>query len=173
MSMNGGMAFGTDPEVAKRLTQEVKAVSDVPVYVKLTPNVTDIVSVAKAAEEGGADGLTLINTLLAMRIDVETRKPVVGNTMGGLSGRSVHSLAIRMIYQVANEVDLPIIGVGGVETADDVVEMFLAGASAVQVGTAHFYNSRICPDLAEALPDRMDELGISSLEELRTQALKD
>lgn len=165
----GGMAFGTVPEVAKSLTKKVKEVATVPVYVKLSPNVTDIVKIAKAVEEGGADGLTMINTLLGMHIDIKTRKPVLGNVMGGFSGHSIKPVAIRMIYQVAKEVNIPIIGVGGIESPEDIIEMFLAGASAVQVGTAHFKDWLACPKLAAKLPEIMDELQIESLEKLRQE----
>lgn len=166
----GGMAFGTDPQVVEKVTRKVKAVvGNVPVYVKLSPNVTDIVAIAKAAERGGADGLTMINTLLGLHIDVETRQSVIGNGMGGLSGAYVKPLAVRMIYQVAHATDLPIIGIGGVETVDDVLEMFLAGASAVGIGAAHFNDQEVIPHLAAQLEQRMDELKISSLEDLRLQ----
>ena len=165
----GGMAFGTDPVVAKELTKAVKDVANVPVYVKLSPNVTDIVTIAKAVEDGGADGLTMINTLLGMHIDVKTRKPVLGNVMGGFSGHSIKPIAIRMIYQVSQAVDIPIIGVGGIESPEDIIEMFLAGASAVQVGTAHFKDWLACPKLASALSSVMDELNIESLEALRKE----
>ena len=165
----GGMAFGTVPEVAKKLTEEVKKASSVPVYVKLSPNVTDVCAIAKAVEEGGADGLTMINTLLGMHIDLKTRKSVLGNLTGGFSGHGVLPVAIRMIYQVAHVCDLPIIGVGGIERPEDIIEMYLAGASAVQVGSAHFDDPLICPHLIEKLPDLMDELQISSLEELRKE----
>ena len=168
----GGMAFGTVPEVAERLTKKVKEVSTVPVYVKLSPNVTDIVAIAKAVERGGADGISMINTVLGMHIDVASGKPVLGNIMGGLSGKAVKAIAIRMIYQVAQNTDLPIIGMGGVETVDDVLEMYMAGASAVAVGTAHFHDSMICPHLIEELPKRMEELGIESPEELRLNVKK-
>lgn len=162
----GGVAFGTDPEVAARLTRKVKAVSSVPIYVKLSPNVTDIVEIAKAVEDAGADGITMINTLTAMRIDVKTRKPLLANVTGGLSGAAIKPVAIRMIYQVSQAVNIPIIGMGGVETVDDVLEMIMAGASAVAVGTANLINPMICPELIEGLPARMDELGISSIESL-------
>lgn len=167
------MAFGTSPEVARELTEKVKAVATVPVYVKLSPNVTDIVAIAKAVEAGGADGLSMINTVLGMHIDVKTRKPVLGNVMGGFSGHSIKPIAIRMIYQVAQAVDIPIIGMGGVRSCDDIIEMYLAGASAVEIGTAHFYDPLICPHLIEKLPAKLDELGISSLEELRAQVRKE
>ncbi|MBP1043354.1 dihydroorotate dehydrogenase [Vagococcus sp. BWB3-3] len=160
---HGGIAFGTDPEVAYRLTKAVKAVSSVPIYVKLSPNVTDIVPIAKAIEDGGADGLTMINTLLGMRLDLKTRQPVLANQTGGLSGPAIKPVAIRLIHQVSHAVDIPIIGMGGVYTVDDVLEMYLAGASAVAIGTANFTDPYICPKLIDELPKRMDELGIESL----------
>ena len=166
----GGMAFGTNPQTVEEVTRKVKEVTgSVPVYVKLSPNVTDITTIAKAAERGGADGLTMINTLLGLHIDVETRESVIGNGMGGLSGAILKPLAVRMIYQVAHVTDLPIIGIGGVETVDDVLEMFLAGASAVGVGAAHFDDVEVIPHLAAQLEQRMDELNIESLEELRKE----
>ena len=166
----GGMAFGTNPQTVEEVTRKVKEVTgSVPVYVKLSPNVTDITAIAKAAERGGADGLTMINTLLGLHIDVETRQSVIGNGMGGLSGAILKPLAVRMIYQVAHVTDLPIIGIGGVETVDDVLEMFLAGASAVGVGAAHFDDVEVIPHLAAQLEQRMDELNIESLEELRKE----
>ena len=166
----GGMAFGTNPQTVEEVTRKVKEVTgSVPVYVKLSPNVTDITTIAKAAERGGADGLTMINTLLGLHIDVETRQSVIGNGMGGLSGAILKPLAVRMIYQVAHVTDLPIIGIGGVETVDDVLEMFLAGASAVGVGAAHFDDMEVIPHLAAQLEQRMDELNIESLEELRKE----
>lgn len=163
---HGGIAFGTDPQVAYELTKAVKAVAKVPVYVKLSPNVTDIVPIAKAIEKGGADGFTMINTLLGMRIDLKTRKPILANQTGGLSGPAIKPVAIRLIHQVAGVSDLPIIGMGGVMTVDDVLEMFMAGASAVAVGTANFTDPYICPKLIEELPIRMAELGIESLQQL-------
>lgn len=162
----GGMAFGTDPKTAALLTEKVKEVSDVPVYVKLSPNVTDVVSIAKAVEAAGADGLTLINTLMGMSLDLKTRRSVLGNLTGGFSGHSIKTIAIRMIYQVSHAVEIPIIGVGGIKSAKDVIEMYLAGATAVQVGTAHFYDPLICPHLIEQLPALMDELEIESLSSL-------
>ncbi|WP_314209447.1 dihydroorotate dehydrogenase [Vagococcus salmoninarum] len=162
----GGIAFGTDPDVAFRLTQAVKKVAKVPVYVKLSPNVTNIVPIAQGIEAGGADGISMINTLLGMRIDVKTRKPVLANQTGGLSGSAIKPVAIRLIHQVSHAVDLPIIGMGGVYTVDDVLEMYMAGASAVAVGTANFTDPYVCPKLVEALPGRMDELGIESLAQL-------
>lgn len=165
----GGMAFGTKASVAEDLTKRVKDVVDVPVYVKLTPNVTDVVEIAQAVATGGADGLSMINTVLGMHIDVKTRKPVLGNVMGGFSGHSIKPIAIRMIYQVSQVVDLPIIGMGGVESADDVIEMFLAGASAVAIGTAHFKDPLACPHIIDKLPAKLDELGITNFENLREQ----
>lgn len=163
---HGGIAFGTDPDVAFQLTEAVKKVATVPIYVKLSPNVTDIVPIAKAIEAGGADGFSMINTLLGMRIDLKTRKPILANGTGGLSGPAIKPVAIRLIQQVSQVSDLPIIGMGGVQTVDDVLEMFMAGASAVGVGTANFTDPYICPKLIEALPVRMAELGIESLEQL-------
>ncbi|OJG28166.1 dihydroorotate dehydrogenase B, catalytic subunit [Enterococcus caccae] len=163
---HGGIAFGTDPEVAFQLTQAVKKVAKVPIYVKLSPNVTDIVPVAQAIEAGGADGFSMINTLLGMRIDLKNRRPVLANQTGGLSGPAIKPVAIRLIHQVAQISSLPIIGMGGVQTVDDVLEMFMAGASAVAVGTANFTDPYICPKLIDALPNRMAELGIESLEQL-------
>ena len=165
---HGGMAFGTDPQVAEKLTKAVKAASgDVPVYVKLTPNVTDIVEIAQAVEAGGADGLSMINTLLGMKINLKTRKPVLGNIMGGLSGTAIKPLAIRMIYQVSHAVNIPIIGEGGISSAEDVIEFFLAGASAVQVGSAHFHDALAMPHIIKQLPQAMARVGIGSLAELR------
>jgi dihydroorotate dehydrogenase (NAD+) catalytic subunit len=166
---HGGITFGTDPDVAYELTKAVKAVSQVPIYVKLSPNVTDIVPIAKAIENGGADGFTMINTLLGMRIDLKTRKPILANQTGGLSGPAIKPVAIRLINQVANVSTLPIIGMGGVMTVDDVLEMYLAGASAVGVGTANFTDPYICPKLIDELPKRMAELGISSLETINKE----
>src|SRR5699024_9726080 len=165
----GGILFGTDPKLAQKLTEAVKAVSQVPVYVKLSPNVTDITGIARAVETGGADGFSLINTLLGMRIDLKTRKPILANQTGGLSGPAIKPVAIKMIHQVSKISTLPIIGMGGVMTVDDVLEMYLAGASAVAVGTANFTDPFICPKLIEALPIRMKELGIQSLEKLREE----
>lgn len=163
---HGGIAFGTNPDVAFQLTQAVKKVADVPIYVKLSPNVTDIVPIAQAIEAGGADGFSMINTLLGMRIDLNTRRPILANQTGGLSGPAIKPVAIRLIHQVAQISKLPIIGMGGVQTVDDVLEMFLAGVSAVGVGTANFTDPYICPKLIEALPKRMAELGINTLEQL-------
>ncbi|MCM3713133.1 dihydroorotate dehydrogenase [Halalkalibacter oceani] len=162
----GGIAFGTIPEVAAELTREVKNVSAVPVYVKLSPNVADIVSIAKAVEAAGADGLSMINTLLGMRIDLKSRRPILANGYGGLSGPAVKPVAIRMIHQVSQAVDLPIIGMGGIQTADDVIEFMLAGASAVAVGTANFTDPLVCPTIIEQLPLRLDELGVEHVTDL-------
>lgn len=169
----GGMQFGSDPQMITRLTQAVKAQTSLPLYVKLTPNVTDIVACAQAAEAGGADGLTMINTVYGMHIDPQTRKPVLGNKMGGWSGPGIKPLAIRMIYQAAHAVKLPIIGVGGITTAQDVIEMYLAGASAVQIGSAQFQDPLACKHIAEQLPAVMDQLNVSSLEELRLEVRKE
>lgn len=166
---HGGIAFGTDPEVAYQLTKAVKAVASVPIYVKLSPNVTDIVPIAKAIEEAGADGLTMINTLLGMRIDLKARKPILANGTGGLSGPSIKPIAIRLIHQVRAVSNIPIIGMGGVQTVDDVLEFLIAGADAVAVGTLNFTEPYICPNLIEALPARMDELGITTLADLKKE----
>lgn len=162
----GGIAFGTDPVIVERLTRACKQVSQVPLYVKLSPNVTDIVAIAQAVERGGADGITMINTLLGMRIDVKTRKPILANLTGGLSGPAIKPIAIRMIYQVSRAVDLPIIGMGGIKTVDDILEFFMAGASAVAIGTMNFNDPMILPKLIDQLPSRMDELKIDSIEAL-------
>lgn len=162
----GGLTFGTVPESVKRITENVKKVANVPIYIKLTPNVTDITQIAKAAEEGGADGISLINTVLGMGFDVYTRKPVLGNTTGGLSGEYVFPLAVRMVYQVAQTVNIPIIGIGGIKSADDVIQMFYAGASAVQIGTATYKNPIVMNQIIAELPERLKECGIASLEEL-------
>lgn len=162
-----GMLFGTDPTQVEAITRAVKArVGALPVYVKLTPNVTDIVAIALAAERGGADGLSLINTLLGMHIDVHTGQPVVANVTGGYSGQPVKPVAVRMIYQVAHATPLPIIGMGGVTTAEDVIEMMMAGASAVAVGSAHFADAHAIEHIAAALPALMDELHVDTLAQL-------
>jgi dihydroorotate dehydrogenase (NAD+) catalytic subunit len=162
---SGGIAFGTIPEVAKQLTKKVKEVSCVPVYVKLSPNVTNIVTMAKAVQEGGADGLTMINTLLGMRMDLKTGTPILANRTGGLSGPAIKPVAIRMIYEVSQHVSLPIIGMGGVQTAEDVIEYFYAGASAVAVGTANFVDPFTCPTIIEELPSLIESLGYSHISE--------
>jgi dihydroorotate dehydrogenase (NAD+) catalytic subunit len=162
----GGITFGTDPMIAKELTKAVKSVSSVPVYVKLSPNVTDIVSIAKAVEEGGADGITMINTLIGMRLDQKTGRPVLANETGGLSGPAVKPVAIRMVYEVSKHVSIPIIGMGGVMTVEDVIDFLSAGASAVAVGTANFVDPFICPKLIEDLPSKLDELGAYHIQEI-------
>ena len=162
----GGMAFGTSAESAAAVTKAVKAVTKKPVFVKLSPNVTDIVSIAKACEDAGADGLSLINTLLGMRIDLKTRRPILANTMGGLSGPAVFPVALRMVYQVYKAVKVPIMGMGGVSSARDVIEMMLAGATAVQVGAANLVNPFVCKEIIEQLPAEMEKYKINSLEEI-------
>lgn len=162
----GGVAFGTDPEVAARLTAACKAVTHLPIYVKLTPNVTDIVAIAQAVEAAGADAISMINTITGMAIDVTTRKPILGNLTGGLSGVGVKPIAIRMVYQVSRAVSIPIIGMGGISTVDDVFEMIMAGATAVAIGTANFNDPFICPKIIEGLEQCMDELGIASIQSL-------
>lgn len=163
---NGGMAYGVMPESAAEVTRAVKAVTSKPVYIKLSPNVTDIVEIAKACEEAGADGLSLINTLLGMRIDISQRKPVIANKMGGFSGPAIFPVAVRMVYQVANAVNIPVIGMGGVSSARDVIEMMMAGASAVQVGAANLVNPYACKEIIEDLPKLCEELGIEKLSEI-------
>ena len=163
----GGMAFGSDPKSAFAVTQACKkAGGAVPLYVKLSPNVTDIAAIARACEEAGADGLSLINTLLGMRIDLKTRAPVLANTFGGLSGPAVFPIALRMVYQVYEAVKIPIIGMGGISSARDVIEMMLAGATAIQVGAANLVNPYACKEIIEDLPKVMQELGIESLREI-------
>ncbi|MBD7907189.1 dihydroorotate dehydrogenase [Sporosarcina gallistercoris] len=162
----GGIAFGTDPQLAAELTSAVKAVSSVPVYVKLSPNVSDITVIAKAVEDAGADGITMINTLVGMRLDRKTGKPVIANGTGGLSGPAVKPVAIRMVYEVSKAVNIPIIGMGGVADADDVIDFLSAGASAVAVGTANFVNPFVCPEIIQALPTMLDELGLETITEL-------
>lgn len=163
---NGGMAFGTSAEAAKEVTKAVKSVTTKPVYVKLTPNVTNIVEIAKACEEGGADGIVLINTMLGMRINLKTKKPVIANKMGGFSGPAIFPVALRMVYQVYEAVNIPIIGVGGIESAEDVIEMMLAGASAVQVGAANLKNPYACKEIIEDLPKVMEKYGVQSLSDI-------
>ncbi|MBQ4289635.1 MAG: dihydroorotate dehydrogenase, partial [Clostridia bacterium] len=164
----GGHAFGTTPEAAASVTKAVRKRTTKPILVKLTPNVTDIVSVAQACEEAGADGLSLINTLLGMRIDLRTRRPVLANTFGGLSGPAVLPVALRCVYQVSRAVRIPVIGMGGISSAEDVLEMMMAGASAVQVGAANLVNPLACKEILEQLPSVMDRLGIQSLCELHS-----
>ena len=162
----GGMSFGTDPKSAAEVTAAVKKVTAKPVIMKLTPNVTDIVSVAKACQDAGADGISLINTLLGMRIDLKTRRPLLANNTGGLSGPAVFPVALRMVWQVARAVVIPVVGMGGVSTARDVLEMMMAGASAVEVGAANLTDPFACKKIIEALPSEMEKLGISSLREI-------
>ncbi|MGE7917795.1 dihydroorotate dehydrogenase [Viridibacillus sp. NPDC093762] len=159
----GGIQFGTDPKSASDLTAAVKAVSDVPVYVKLSPNVTNISEIAKAVEAGGADGITMINTLIGMRLHPKTGKPIIANGTGGLSGPAVKPVSIRMVHEVSRNVNIPIIGMGGVATAEDVIDFLSVGASAVAVGTANFVDPFICPNIIEALPQKLDELGYDKL----------
>lgn len=163
---NGGMSFGTSPEMAAKVTKAVKAVTKKPVYIKLSPNVTDIVSIAKACEDAGADGISLINTLLGMRIDLRKRKPIIANKMGGFSGSAILPVALRMVYQVYDAVKIPIIGMGGVTTASDVIEMMLAGATGVQIGAANLVNPYACKEIIDELPAVMEKYGIKSLKEI-------
>ena len=163
---HGGMSFGTCPDAAAEVTRAVKAVTTKPVYIKLSPNVTDIVAIACACEEAGADGLCLINTMLGMRIDVQRRKPVIANVMGGFSGDAVFPVALRMVYQVAGACGIPVIGCGGVSSARDVIEMMMAGATAVEVGAANLKNPYICKEIIEALPSEMERLGIERLADI-------
>ena len=162
----GGMSFGTSPENAAAVTRAVKKVTSKPVFIKLSPNVTDIVAIAKACEEAGADGISLINTLLGMRIDLKTKKPVIANKMGGFSGSAIFPVAVRMVYQVANAVKIPVIGMGGVSCAEDVIEMMLAGATAVEVGAGNLVNPYLCKEIIEELPAVMKKYGISSLKDI-------
>ena len=162
----GGMSFGTDPKAAAQVTAAVKKVTKKPVIVKLSPNVTDIVSVAKACEAAGADGVSLVNTLLGMRIDLKTRKPVIANTMGGFSGPAIFPVALRMVYQVANAVKIPVVGMGGVSSAEDVLEMLLAGAVAVEVGCANLVDPLACKTIIEDLPAVMDRYDIETVSEI-------
>ena len=162
----GGMSFGTNPEAAAEVTRAVKAVTTKPVIIKLSPNVTDIVSIAKACEDAGADGISLINTLLGMRINLRTRKPIIANKMGGFSGPAIFPVAVRMVYQVANAVSIPVVGMGGVSSAEDVIEMMLAGATAVEVGAANLVNPYACRDIIRDLPEVMAKYGINNLSEI-------
>lgn len=159
----GGMSFGTSCESVSEVVRAVKEVSTLPVFVKLSPNVTDIVSIAKACEDAGADGLCLINTLLGMRLDLRTRRPIMANRMGGYSGRAVFPVAVRMVWQVSHACSIPVIGCGGVASAEDVLEMMMAGARAVEVGTANLINPMACRDIIEELPAAMDRYGIDTL----------
>ncbi len=162
----GGMSFGTSPEAAAEVTRAVKAVTTKPVIIKLSPNVTDIVAIAKACEEAGADGISLINTMLGMRINLRTRKPIIANTMGGFSGPAIFPVAVRMVYQVAHAVKIPVIGIGGVSSAEDVIEMLLAGATAVEIGAANLVNPFACRDIIEDLPRVMEKYKINTLSEI-------
>ena len=162
----GGMSFGTDPACAAEVTRAVKAVTSKPVFIKLSPNVTDIVAIAKACEEAGADGICLINTLLGMRIDIKKRQPVLANKMGGFSGDAVFPVAVRMVYQVAKACGIPVMGCGGVSTAKDVIEMMMAGATAVQVGAANLVNPYACKEIIEALPAECEKLSIERISDI-------
>jgi dihydroorotate dehydrogenase (NAD+) catalytic subunit len=162
----GGMSFGTDPAQAAVVTKAVKEVTTKPVIIKLSPNVTDIVAIAKACEEAGADGISLINTLLGMRIDLKTKKPVIANKMGGFSGSAIFPVAVRMVYQVSQAVNIPVVGMGGVSSAKDVIEMMLAGATAVEVGAANLVNPCACKEIIEELPTVMQQYGINDLNDI-------
>ncbi len=162
----GGMSFGTSPQAAAQVTAAVREVTKKPLLIKLSPNVTDIVSIAKACEAAGADGISLINTLLGMRIDLKTRRPVIANKMGGFSGSAIFPVAVRMVYQVANAVNIPVVGMGGVSSAEDVIEMMLAGATAVEVGAANLIDPYVCKTIIEQLPQVMDQYGIDNLNEI-------
>ena len=162
----GGMSFGTSPEAAAQVTRAGKAVTTKPVIIKLSPNVTDIVSIAKACEDAGADGISLINTMLGMRINLRTRRPVIANTMGGFSGSAIFPVAVRMVYQVAKAVSIPVVGMGGVSSAEDVIEMMLAGATAVEVGAANLVDPWACKKIIEDLPRVLDEYRIDTLSEI-------
>ena len=162
----GGMSFGTEPCAAAEVTRAVKAVTRKPVIIKLSPNVTDIVSIAKACEDAGADGISLINTMLGMRVNLRTRKPVIANTMGGFSGPAIFPIAVRMVYQVAKAVKIPVVGMGGVSSAEDVIEMMLAGATAVEVGAANLVNPFASRDIVRALPETMKKYGIKNLKDI-------
>ncbi|MBU5467712.1 dihydroorotate dehydrogenase [Virgibacillus sp. MSJ-26] len=162
----GGIQFGTDPNMAAHITEVVKKASNLPVYVKLSPNVTDIVSMAKAVESAGADGLSMINTLTGMQIHLPSRKPLIANKTGGLSGPAIKPIAIRMIYEVRQQVSIPIIGMGGITNTEDVLEFLLAGASAVAVGTANFQNPLVCPEIITELPQTLEEYGFNSVNDV-------
>ncbi|MDE6779008.1 MAG: dihydroorotate dehydrogenase [Alistipes sp.] len=170
---HGGMSFGTDPDHAASVTRAVKAVTDKPIYIKLSPNVTDIVSIARACEDAGADGICLVNTMLGMRIDLRRRRPVIANTMGGFSGAAIFPVALRMVWQVASACKIPVIGCGGVETARDVIEMMMAGATAVEVGAANLRNPYACKEIVESLPAEMERLGIERLSDIIGAAQND
>ncbi|WP_178668302.1 dihydroorotate dehydrogenase [uncultured Eubacterium sp.] len=162
----GGMSFGTSPQAAAEVTRAVKEVTSKPVFIKLSPNVTDIVAIARACEEAGADGICLINTMLGMRIDLKRRQPVIANKMGGFSGDAIFPVAVRMVYQVSKACGIPVMGCGGVSTAKDVIEMMMAGATAVQVGAANLVNPYACKDIIEALPIECEKLGINKISDI-------
>ena len=163
---NGGMSFGTEPAAVEKVVKAVKAVTTKPIIIKLSPNVTDIVSIAKAAESAGADGISLINTLLGMRIDIKRRQPVIANKMGGFSGSAIFPVAVRMVYQVYDAVKIPIIGMGGVSSAKDVIEMMMAGATAVQVGAANLVDPFACKTIIEDLPIELEKLNVKDINEI-------
>lgn len=163
---HGGMSFGTSPQAAAEVTRAVKAVTTKPVYIKLSPNVADIAAIAKACEDAGADGISLINTLMGMRIHLKTGRPVIANKMGGFSGSAIFPVAVRMVYEVYAAVNIPVIGMGGVSSAEDVLEMMLAGATAVQIGAANLINPFVCKEIIAALPATMQKYGISDLNEI-------
>lgn len=162
----GGMSFGTSPQAAAEVTRAVKAVTSKPVFIKLSPNVTDIVAIARACEEAGADGICLINTMLGMRIDIKRRQPVIANKMGGFSGDAIFPVAVRMVYQVSKVCGIPVMGCGGVSSAKDVIEMMMAGATAVQVGAANLVNPYACKDIIEAIPVECEKLGINKISDI-------
>ena len=170
---HGGLAFGTNADNVRELTKKIKEVTTKPVYMKLSPNVTDIKEIARAAQEGGADGISLINTLMGMRIDINRRKPVIANKKGGFSGPAIFPVALRMVYEVYEATNLPIIGIGGISSAEDVIEMMMAGATAVQIGAANLINPMACKEIIEELPQVMEKLGINSLDEIIGIAHKD
>ena len=162
----GGMSFGVTPEGAAAVVKSVKAVTTKPVIIKLSPNVTDIVSIAKACEAEGADGISMINTMLGMRIDLKTKKPVIANKMGGFSGPAIKPVALRMVYQVYENVNIPIVGMGGLSSAEDVIEMMLAGATAVEIGSANLVDPYICRDIVDKLPEVMEKYKINNLNDI-------
>lgn len=171
--IEGGIQFGSDPETASRLVQKVKQVSEVPVYVKLSPNVTDIKKMALAVEKAGADGITMINTLVGMRLDRKTGKPILANKTGGLSGPAIKPVAIRMVYEVSQVVSIPIIAMGGIENAWDVIDFISAGASAIAIGTANFTNPYVCKEVIEQLPNILDELGVEHILDIKGRSWKE
>ena len=160
------MSFGTEPAAAAEVTRKVKGVTTKPVFIKLTPNVTDLVSIAKACEDAGADGISMINTLMGMRINIKTGKPIIANTTGGVSGPCIFPVALRMVYQVTNAIKIPVIGMGGISSAEDVIEMMMAGATAVQVGAANLVDPYACKKIIEDLPHVMNELSIKRLTDI-------